>query len=43
MRSSGLSFTQQTSGPFDGAQNAHVAAATADIVVQRLGDLRPRR
>src|SRR5436190_23617218 len=42
-RSSRSSFAQQTSGPFDGAQDADVGPAAADIVVERLGDFFPRR
>src|SRR5437868_8514392 len=42
-RSSRSSFAQQTSGPFDGAQDADVGPAAADVVVERLGDLFPRR
>src|SRR3984893_8438039 len=42
-RSSRGSFTQPTGGAFDGAQDADMAAAAADIVVERLGDLFSRR
>src|SRR5438132_6506993 len=43
MRSSGTSFAQQTGGAFDGAQDADMAAAAADVVVECGGDLASRR
>src|SRR5690348_2658182 len=41
-RSSRSSLAQQTGGAFDGAQDADVGPATADVVVERLSDLFPR-
>src|SRR5207244_10177977 len=42
-RSSRSSFTQQTGGAFYGTQDADMAAAAADVVVECGGDLGPRR
>src|SRR5271169_6991165 len=41
--SSGASFAHSGGGAFDGSQDADVAAAAADVVVERLGGLSPRR
>src|SRR6516225_4469092 len=41
--SSGGFFTRLASRSFDSPYNTDMAAAAADIVVQRLGDLHPRR